>query len=554
MRKILIIFIIILGYNVQATQIDKEINDILLYEEQKNIYQENLEREKEKNLVYTNLQTHNLENNNSGNCIKIKEIIFDNITIISKQKLQKLKEPYINRCNTIEQIKNLVRKVNNIYIKKAYITSRAYIKPQNLSNGVLVISAVEGKIEKVIGKNINPSLVFLGFEGNILNLRDIEAAIEQLNRLQSIKTTMELNPGKNIGYSKIVVIGKKVASSINGNLGVNNYGTKKSGKYQLSASLNWENPFNLNDKISLSLNTTNKQEKDNSSFGYSFSYAFPISKAYISLKYSYFKYEQIVNGLNEDFKSDGNSKTLSLNVEYKLFHSKTQKAKLEGSLNYKVNKNYLAGVYLDTSSSKLTIFKLGYTHYFYGKTWDAYTTLTYHRGLNWFNAKAPTYSKPTFNKFTLDISYNKNFTFFETPAKYNLSFHGQYAKKDIIGSEQIGIGGPYSVRGFKDVGQISGNMGFYLRNEFSLNYKFKNGSFNPYIALDLGVVKHNDMSNGGRIIGSAIGTRFSYKNFFIDIYKSFPIEDSNKVTYKDNGDKVVTHNHGFFGVNISYRF
>jgi len=90
-----------------------------------------------------------------------------------------------------------------------------------------------------------------------------------------------------------------------------------------------------------------------------------------------------------------------LKVEYKLFHSKTQKGKIEASIIRKKNNNYLENVYLDTSSNKLTILQLGYTHSFSGKTWDGYATLKYHRGVKWFGVKSGSRAKPTFNKFTL---------------------------------------------------------------------------------------------------------------------------------------------------------
>ena len=539
---------------LNASNINHQINDILLAHEQEEIFKSLSKTQIEPN-IYTPLHTLPIKSKKSfSNCIKIKKIITKDITLISQSKLKKLSAPYLNKCDTIDDLKNLLKKINNIYIKKAYITSRAYIKPQNLKNGILVISALEGKIDEIKAINTYKGFVFLGYKDSYLNLRDLETAIEQLNRLHSIKTTMRLNPSKRQGYSDIVLIGQKIGSSIYGNIGINNFGVVKTGKYQMSGTIFWENPLNINDKLSLSLNTTNKQSSKNRSLGSSISYGLPIGKAYIKFGFSYFKYKQVINGLNRDYQSNGDSKSYYLKTEYKLFHNKNQKGKLDIKLTRKINKNYLAGVYLDTSSSKLTILQIGYTHSFFGTTYDGYINLTYHRGLKLFGVKSGYRAKPTFNKFTTDISFNKRWQIKNFFIAYNFSLHGQYAKEGIIGSEQIGVGGIYSVRGFRVEGQLSGNKGFYIRNELSFTKPFKNGFISPYLGLDYGYVAKNKSSYGGKLIGGVLGLRFGWKSLNLDIFRTFPLKDSNKITYKANGDKVVHHNKGFLGINLNYKF
>lgn len=544
-------------YSAHADNVQDQIEGIQRLQAEKHIFEAQQEhRQDNKPPVYTQLQKQMLKHGSaSGKCIHIHSIDTHAVTRISALTLKRIKKRYLNRCDTIDDLQNLMTEINNVYIEKAYITSRAYLKAQNISSGHLVVSAMEGKIESIIGEGVQTALVFPFAHGSYLNLRDLEVGIEQLSRLQSIQASMALVPGEKEGYSKVLIKGQKTGFPVHGSLGVNNYGTAKSGKYQLSGSLSWDNPLGLNDLLSFSANTTNKQDPHNRSRGYSFRYGFPVGRAYLEYSYSRFKYDQVVNGLNKDYNSNGISKSHQLKMEYKLFHTKKQKGALELSLTRKRNDNYLAGVYLNTSSSVLTIARMAYTHSFTGKTWDGYATLTYHKGLNILGAKTGTKASPSFSKLTLDVSYNKKLLE-ETNASllYNFSLHGQYAKADILGSEQMGAGGPYSVRGFKSAGQISGNKGFYVRNELTLNQRFALGTFSPYVALDFAKIAHNKQSHGGHILGGALGVRMQLKSFSLDVFKSFPVVDSNKVTYKPNGDKVVKRNNGFLGLSLSYRF
>ncbi len=555
--RLYIVFAIVFLYSAHANNVQDQIEGIQRLQAEKHIFEaQQKQRRANKPPVYTELKKQMLKHGgSSGKCIHMHSIDTHAITRISASTLARIKQRYLHRCDTIEDLQNLMTEINNLYIEKAYITSRAYLKAQNISTGHLVISAMEGKIESIIEEGVQTALVFPFAHGSYLNLRDLEVGIEQLSRLQSMQASMALVPGEKEGYSKVLIKGQKTGFPFHGSIGVNNHGTVKSGKYQWSGSLGWDNPLGLNDLLTFSANTTNKQDPHNRSRGYSFRYGLPISRAYFEYSYSHFKYNQVVNGLNKDYDSKGISKSHQVKMEYKLFHTKQQKGSLEFSLTRKRNDNYLAGVYLNTSSSVLTIARMAYTHSFTGKTWDGYATFTYHRGLNILGAKTGTKASPSFSKLTLDLSYNKKLIE-ESNASllYNFSLHGQYAKAGILGAEQMGAGGPYSVRGFKSAGQISGNKGFYVRNELTLNQRFALGTFSPYVALDFAKIAHNKQSHGGHILGGAFGVRLQLKSLSIDVFKSLPIIDSNKVTYKPNGDKVVKKNNGFLGLSLSYKF
>jgi len=554
--KLWIVMLLLFTESVYALPVIRQIDNITRYQKQQNIYEDQNKERHSAAAIYTELESIPLsqESNVSQACIQINSIEIEDITLIDQKDLETLIKPYLHRCDTMQDINTLVKKINNIYIEKAYVTSRAYIKPQDLSKGHLVIVVMEGKVEKISGSTISTVFVFPTMEREALNLRDLEVGLEQLNRLRSVQATMSINPGNEEGYSQILITGKKTDSVLHGNLGVNNYGTKKSGRYQFSGSVGWDNPLGINDLLTINLNTTDKQDNENNSIGNSISYALPIGRSYLEISYSRFDYDQIVNGLNAEYQSKGETETFQIKSEYKLFHNKDQKGKFDISLLRKKNDNYLEDVFLDTSSNKLTILQFSYTHNFSAPDWDGYATVRYHRGLDWFGATTGSLTDPTFNKYTLDMSYNKRIKSEGIPAFYNFSFYGQYAKKGIVGSEQIGIGGPYSVRGFTSEGQISGNKGFYVRNEIAFIQRFKKGTMNPYFGLDYGVVSHNEESYGGNMLGLTIGTRFNFYDFSLDLSYSLPIIDSNKLIYTANDDVIRKNNSPFSGFSLSYRF
>ncbi|WP_232011461.1 ShlB/FhaC/HecB family hemolysin secretion/activation protein [Moritella yayanosii] len=532
----------------QINKIKQKLHSQTRYEEQKKRFNELQSQKKEPLTPYSEvISIPMLQSDKTGaGCIETKVIDVSSITILDSSDVEKVIKPFLNRCNSMVSINNLINSISNLYIANSYVTSRAFMKPQNMADGVLVISSMESKIDDLISEGINTDLVFPFIQGQYLNLRDLEVGIEQLNRLRSMQATMAIKPGKEETYSNIIITGQRISPSWYGSVSVNNFGTSKSGKYQISGSLSYENIFDINDVISINANTTDQQSSKNNSIGSGISYAFPISRSYLKVGYSEFSYDQTIAGLNDIYDSKGDTKTFDLSLDYKLFHRKSTNGKLGLSLQRKKNENYLQDLLLKTSSSSLSIIQLGYTHNYSSDDSNGHFIFKYHHGLPWFNADSAEHTSPEFNKYTLDLSYSKRFKL--SPQRtllYDLSLHGQYANKDIIGSEQIGVGGPYSVRGFKGEYALSGNKGGYIRNELSLFQQIKQAVMSPYLALDYGRVSENERSYGGYMLGAAIGIRLHYADAALDLYKSLPVLDSNEQDMNNNG---------FFGATLNYNF
>jgi hemolysin activation/secretion protein len=129
-------------------------------------------------------------------------------------------------------------------------------------------------------------------------------------------------------------------------------------------------------------------------------------------------------------------------------------------------------------------------------------------------------------KLTLDASVSHSFRIAELSMRYQGSVSVQQSTSNLLGEEQVSIGGPSSVRGAPG-GVFSGNNGGYLRNELSMAFmpwnegKLKQtlGVLEPYVALDYGHI-NGDTQRGiaeGSLLGAAIGLRSKGRNFILDL-------------------------------------
>ncbi len=85
-----------------------------------------------------------------GTCQVISRIEFERAPLLDNERRRRLTEPYVGRCLGLGDVENLLSDITRFYIEKGRPTTRVYIKPQSLSQGVLVLDAVEGRVEEVI--------------------------------------------------------------------------------------------------------------------------------------------------------------------------------------------------------------------------------------------------------------------------------------------------------------------------------------------------------------------------------------------------------------------
>ncbi len=417
-------------------------------------------------------------------------------------------------------------------------------KLQDLRDGIVDIDVIEGKIEKIINENINISNLFTSYEDKILNLRDLEVVIQQAERLRSQNLDLQLIPGTKVGYTIVKIVNSGNLKSYSGNLGINNYGTKKTGKYQIYNSFNYENLFGINDILDLNINSTDNFLKNNdNTYGTSLNYSLPYERFLFNIFYSYSNYKQI-NGdeFNDLFQSDGNNDSLGLDISYKLYHNLNHTIELLLNGQKKETENLLNDVRLDLQSYSSSSLGWGIKHSYRGDSFDYYSKFLINQGLS---GQVDEYAKQEidFTKYVLDLGFNK---YFDTSnnLKYNFYLRGQSSDNNLFGTEEISMGGVYSVRGFNDTG-LSGNKGFYTRNELSVQYTLADYIVVPYLGLDYGYVTKNENNVGGNIAGSALGTRVYWENINFELFYNLPLKDAENT--KDESSN-------FFGFNLVYNY
>lgn len=474
-----------------------------------------------------------------GPCRNIQALVISGAPHLSAASREQVTREFSGRCIGVAEIEKILAEITKDYVERGFITTRAYLPPQDMSTGTLRIQVMEGTIQQIIINDggtgsIQPFNAFPARTGELLNLRDLEQGIDQVNRLSSNSAQLDIKPGDEAGAST-VVINNQPAAPFHASLSFDNQGSESTGKDQAGLTLIADRLLGFNELMVL----THRQSVPNdlqrkSSVSDSFSIVIPFGYSTLTASTSRSTYVTTINAPSGlQLRSDGVSTSDSLRLERVMYRDQRSRVSLSGSLTQKDSKNYLEGEYLVVSSRRLSVFDLGIsasTNLLGGViSLDAGLSKGLTRGAALIDPdNLPDYApRAQFEKRTYGGSYFRPFSLFDTALTFSSQLTGQDSRHTLYGSEQISIGGIYSVRGFSR-NSLSGDKGYYLRNELSLRptLDFGGQAIAPrlYVALDTGKVGGKVPGPfEGSLTGMAVGVSVAWKAVSVDLSYARPL-------------------------------
>lgn len=196
---------------------------------------------------------------------QVQKINVTGSTVFSPEQINPIVKPYEGRALTLEQLREVADAITQLYLNQGYITSRALLVDQAVSNGVVEIRVLEGSLEDIkienprgrLKPNYIRSRVALGAK-TPLNTAQLE---DQLRLLRSDplfeNVEASLRAGSRTGQS-ILIVRVIEANPVEGSVSVDNYSPPSVGSERLGANLLYRNLTGHGDAIGASgYHTTN---------------------------------------------------------------------------------------------------------------------------------------------------------------------------------------------------------------------------------------------------------------------------------------------------------
>lgn len=456
----------------------------------------------------------------------------------------------MGRCLGAQGIALLIKRAQSALVARGFVTSRVLAEPQNLASGIFKLTAIAGRIRAIrfvepIDSRASKASQWLAMpakSGDILNLRDLEQALENFKRVPTVEVDIKIAPAESTNGAQAapdqsdLLISYKQSFPVRVSLTLDDSGAKTTGKYQSALSVSLDNLFTLNDLFYVTLNQglggaqtpANAGGNAQGTYGNTIHYSLPVGYWTLSTTVGNSRYFQTVAGLTQNYVYSGASSNVEAKLQHLVYRDASRKTTLSLKAFQRRSQNFIDDTEVQVQRRSVGGWEAALSHKeFIGQATLEINT-AYKQGTGAFGSlPAP---EELFNEGTsrfaltsVDVNLNAPFKLSEQKLRFGAQLRGQGNGTRLTPQDRFAIGGRFSVRGFDGESALSAERGWSLRNELGLTLGGTGAEL--YAALDHGEVAgpSSTLLAGKSLTGAALGLRGSLKNIQYDIFAGLPV-------------------------------
>jgi len=483
-----------------------------------------------------------------GVTFELKSIVFEGNAALPTQELNQAVEGYLDEVIEVKDLGEVADTVTAYYIKNGYVLTRAYLPPQTIRDGRVLIRVREGRLGRVIvrgneryRKEIIQNVVKVLKKKGAVKTTDLERALLLLMDYPALTVKATLIAGQDPGTTDIIVDVTE-GRLLSGGLDYNNFGSEYVSRHRIGGNLSLYNPSGRGDALSAHFDL-GFQSGDLLYGRVEYTYPVLYHGTRIGAVVSRLDYE--AGKELEKLEYEGDATTIGAWVSHPFI--RTRNISLWGDFGIDYKNNQTDTMALMKLEDKTVVARLGGT-----LDW-----LDKYNGRNLFSAKV----SQGLNSEDLELRQDADSKFTKLELRYNrfqrhiydlntvISLGAQWSSDRVPSSEMLHLGGAGTVRGY-DQSEHSGDKGLYGTFEVrvpvwkkdKLDWAVlndKGGVLQVAAFLDYGTMRKNKTNISeimdADLMGMGLGLRFALSPYFqakVDWATSIsgddPIDDDGK--------------------------
>lgn len=432
---------------------------------------------------------------------ELKKIVTDASAVLTDAELDAIIKPYEGKQVQLNDIYAIVDKINALYNDKGYVTCRAFLPPQTITDGTVKLLLVEGRTgSTIVNNNKYTKTKYITnrmhlAKGEIANIKQLNKDLLLFNATNSTQLRIMMKAGTEPGTTDYEITAYEPMRDT-WTIFEDNAGSDTSGEYRTGLFFNTKSLSGHCD--ALSLGTVISEGTKAANVMYSRSLGRSGTK--MNLVYSTNAVE-VVKGDYEDMIK-GHANSYAIGFTQPIVVNETTRTELSLDYNRQNSKTDFmpAGTRFNIVDDSVQDFSLGFAITNYGASHVFYQKHSYVRG---YSESAPDMSaqnSQNFGFYKFNAMYQK---LYKAGQMWSLRADAQWSGSEgMVSSRQFYMGGMYSVRGYKE-NYLGGDGGFTFSAEYAVPVINKNTS--AFTFFDYGHVYGNGQSDDQHNVLSSVG-------------------------------------------------
>ncbi|WP_370678913.1 ShlB/FhaC/HecB family hemolysin secretion/activation protein [Comamonas sp. GB3 AK4-5] len=427
----------------------------------------------------------------------------------------------IGQSLDLNGLRALAQQVTHYLQDQGYLVARAWLPEQDLSSGVLQINVLEGRYGQVLAQSSDNAVVASAQRwlasmqpGQAVTQAQLHRSLLLLTDLPGLSTRSVLRPGANVGEADLLLEAEPT-DRWKGQVALDNYGNRYSGRERLSAGLEFQPGLVFGDQASIDVLGTREKTWQAAA-----SYSLPLGVDGWRLQTQLSRTDYQLGKEFSALDAHGTADTFFLGASYPLLRTQNANIRTSAGWQYRTLRDHRDALHSsERKNVKAVVLSLsGDLIEPHAVSWGS---MTLHAGdlklrddqLEIDHLTARTAGR--YNRLNLDAARIQSVV-------SNWSVYGrvsaQWANKNLDGSEKMTLGGSTGVRGWP-TGEAIGDRGWLAQLE--LRWQLA-PAWQPYVFVDAGSVHLNKSPwsqghNTRSIAGRGLGVRYDAKPVKLDL-------------------------------------
>ena len=441
-------------------------------------------------------------------------------------------DPATGRCLGSKGINLAMKRIQDAIVARGFVTTRVLAEAQDLQAGTLTLTVIAGRIHAIrfsadSGERANAVNAVPLRPGDLLNLRDIEQALENFKRVPTVEADIEIVPGEQIGESDLVISWRQ-SFPLRLTLSADDGGIETTGKYQGSVTVSADNPLGLNDLFYASFNHDLGGGGGRGTRGYTAHYALPWDYWLLSATASANRYHQTVAGASQRYDYSGTSANSEVKLARLIYRDATNKTSVSLRGYLTDSSNFIDDTEVEVQHRRMAGWEAALEHRAFVAQATVDLKLAYRRGTGAFAAlPAPEedFGEGTARPIIVSAegSLVAPFRLGSQSLRYNANWRAQWNRTPLVPQDRFSIGGRYTVRGFDGESVLMAERGWLMRNDIGVALGDSGNEL--YAGIDYGEVggRSAELLVGTRLAGAVVGVRGAYRGLNYDVFSGRPL-------------------------------
>ncbi|MCV2359151.1 ShlB/FhaC/HecB family hemolysin secretion/activation protein [Paucibacter sp. TC2R-5] len=294
-----------------------------------------------------------------GPRLLVKGFRFSQNSVFDSPTLGALLSDLIGRELSLAELNEAADRITAHYRQQGYFLANAYLPAQDIADGMLDITVLEGRLGQVRLDNqsrVKDSVLRAHLDdlpaGQALAGAALERKLLLINSLAGVSVQSTLTPGTSVGSTDLDIRAEGLPP-VSASLGLDNFGTRYSGIWRANAALGLSNPLGLGDALSLNAYSAGRPY----SYG-RLAYQLPVGQQGMQLGLAGSAMNYRLGGDFAELLSHGRAEVASVYALQTLQRSRSSKLQLQLNFDHKSLQDRIDSVQ-SHSDKKIDVLLLG---------------------------------------------------------------------------------------------------------------------------------------------------------------------------------------------------